>query len=93
MIDLYNISKVIVTNDSGPAHFSSLTGINIVVLFGPEAPKIYGPLSKNCVCVYSNYECSPCVSAFNHRKTPCTRSRCLEAIQIENVFKVVKKDL
>ena len=36
LIDLYNISKVIVTNDSGPAHFASLTNINIIVLFGPE---------------------------------------------------------
>jgi len=36
LIDLYNISKVIVTNDSGPAHFSTLTKINSIILFGPE---------------------------------------------------------
>lgn len=93
LIDLYNVSKVLVTNDSGPAHFASLTSIKIVVLFGPETPKIYAPLSKNCECVYSDYACSPCVSAFNHRKTPCTRSRCLEAIKVQNVFDVVKKGL
>ena len=93
LIDLYNISKVIVTNDSGPAHFASLTDINIVVLFGPETPLLYSPLSKNCVCVYSNYACSPCVSAFNHRKTPCSRSRCLEAIKVNDVFDVVKKSI
>lgn len=93
LIDLYNVSKVLVTNDSGPAHFASLTDIKIVVLFGPETPKIYSPLSANCECVYSNYACSPCVSAFNHRKTPCNRSRCLEAIKVEDVFEVVKKSL
>ncbi len=93
LIDLYNVSKVLITNDSGPAHFASLTGIRIVVLFGPETPNIYAPLSDNCVCVYSNYACSPCVSAFNHRKTPCTRSRCLEAIKAGDVFGVVKEGL
>ncbi len=93
LIDLYNVSKVLVTNDSGPAHFASLTNIKIVVLFGPETPNIYSPLSKNCVCVYSNYACSPCVSAFNHRKTPCTDSKCLKAIKVDEVFKVVKESL
>ena len=93
LIDLYNVSKVLVTNDSGPAHFASLTDINIVVLFGPETPKIYSPLSEDCECVYSNYACSPCVSAFNHRKTPCIRSRCLEAITVDDVFGAIKKKL
>ncbi len=93
LIDLYNVSKVIVTNDSGPAHFASLTDIRIVVLFGPETPKIYAPLSKNCSCVYSNYACSPCVSAFNHRKTPCRDSKCLKAINVDDVFEVVKGSL
>jgi len=93
LIDLYNVSKVLITNDSGPAHFASLTDIKIVVLFGPETPKIYSPLSKNCECVYSNYACSPCVSAFNHRKTPCDNSRCLKAIKVENVFNIVKEGL
>ena len=90
LIDLYNISNVLVTNDSGPAHFASLTDINIIVLFGPETPKIYAPLSDSCECVYSNYACSPCVSAFNHRKTPCDNSRCLKAIKVEDVFEAVK---
>jgi ADP-heptose:LPS heptosyltransferase len=27
---------VLVTNDSGPAHFATLTGIHVVVFFGPE---------------------------------------------------------
>src|SRR3989338_4403034 len=57
LIDLYNVSRVLVTNDSGPAHFASLTDINIVVLFGPETPRIYAPLSDSCECVYSNYAC------------------------------------
>ncbi len=92
LIDLYNVSQVIVTNDSGPAHFATLTDIMIVVLFGPETPKIYGPLGDS-VCVYSDFACSPCVSAFNHRKTPCNRSRCLEAISVDKVYDIVKESI
>ena len=93
LIDLFNISRVIITNDSGPAHFASLTDIKIVVLFGPETPKLYSPLSNNCKSVYSNYACSPCVSAFNHRKTPCNNSKCLKAIKVDKVFEIVKDGL
>jgi ADP-heptose:LPS heptosyltransferase len=90
LIDLYNISTLIISNDSGPAHFASLTDINIIVLFGPETPKLYSPLSKNCICLYANYACSPCVSAFNHRKTSCTSSKCLEEITPDAVFAISK---
>ncbi|MBW2989444.1 glycosyltransferase family 9 protein [Candidatus Woesearchaeota archaeon] len=93
LVGLYNMSKVLVTNDSGPAHFASLTPIKIIVLFGPETPLLYSPLGGNCTCIYSNYACSPCVSAFNHRKTPCTDSRCLKAIKVEEVFDIVKASL
>ena len=93
LIDLYNVSRILVTNDSGPAHFASLTEISIIAIFGPETPHLYSPLSKNCTCVYSNYACSPCVSAFNHRKTPCTESKCLEAIRPEEVFRILRQQL
>src|SRR3989344_2032149 len=43
LIDLYNISNILVTNDSGPAHFASLTNIHIIVFFGPETPELYKP--------------------------------------------------
>ena len=93
LIDLYNVSRIIITNDSGPNHFASLTPIKIIVFFGPETPKIYGTLSPNAVIFYSNFACSPCVSAFNHRRTPCKDNKCLQIIKVDDVFDVVKKEL
>lgn len=90
LIDLYNISDLLITNDSGPAHFASTTQIKIIAFFGPETPKIYGPLSRNCKVMYSNFSCSPCVSAYNHRKTPCNDNKCLQVITPDEVYKVVK---
>ncbi|HFQ88757.1 MAG TPA: hypothetical protein ENK27_01660, partial [Desulfobulbus sp.] len=34
--------------------------------------------------------CSPCVSAANHRKTPCTDNRCLQAITVDQVFAAIR---
>ncbi|MBN2018077.1 MAG: glycosyltransferase family 9 protein [Candidatus Cloacimonetes bacterium] len=93
IIDLFNVSDVLVTNDSGPAHFASLTPITNIVFFGPETPKLYGPLGQNCHTLYSNFGCSPCVSAFNHRKTTCKDNQCVKVISVDTVYDLVVKNL
>jgi ADP-heptose:LPS heptosyltransferase len=93
VVDIFNISKALVTSDSGPAHFASLTNIKNIVFFGPETPNLYCPLGKNTIPVYSNYACSPCVSAFNHRKTLCKDNKCIKSIKIDDVYNLVKKEL
>ncbi|MDO8480706.1 MAG: glycosyltransferase family 9 protein [Nanoarchaeota archaeon] len=93
LIDLYEVSSLLISNDSGPAHFASLTDIPIIVFFGPETPALYGPLSPHCTPVYANLACSPCVSAFNHRKSACSNNRCLQVITPERVFELVKEKI
>ena len=89
LIDLYNIAHMLITNDSGPAHFSALSDIRTIVFYGPETPVLYGPLGENYTALYSNFACSPCVSAYNHRKSLCTNNRCLQAIKPETVFNLI----
>jgi len=86
---LYSIATLMVTNDSGPGHFSSVTGMPAFILFGPETPSLYGSLG-NSTAIYAGLACSPCVSAFNHRKTPCKNNVCLKAITPETVFNQIK---
>jgi len=93
LIDLYEISDALITNDSGPAHFSAMTDIQTFVFFGPETPKLYGPLGKNCFVFYSNHSCSPCVSVFNHRQSPCRDNKCLKAISVQEVYDIVSEKL
>lgn len=88
---LYDISHILVTNDSGPAHFSTMTGIRSFVLFGPETPRLYGPLSQQSRVFYTGLACSPCVSAYNHRRTPCRNNRCLQAISSHQVYGEIKR--
>ncbi|MFM9835977.1 MAG: glycosyltransferase family 9 protein [Methylophilaceae bacterium] len=83
---LYQIAEIMLTNDSGPGHFSSVTQLKTFVLFGPETPALYGSLG-NSTPIYAGLACSPCVSAGNHRKTPCSDNVCLQVIKPEMVTK------
>jgi len=89
---LYTLSDVMVTNDSGPGHFSAVTPLRTVVLFGPETPALYGSVG-NSIAITANLACSPCVSAANHRKTPCHDNVCMQAITVSQVLDKVIKQL
>jgi len=82
---LYQMAELMLTNDSGPGHFSSVTDLRTFVLFGPETPLLYGSLG-NSTPIYAGLACSPCVSAANHRKTPCSDNVCLQVIKPETVL-------
>ncbi|AWW44302.1 glycosyltransferase family 9 protein [Polynucleobacter paneuropaeus] len=89
---LYTLSDVMVTNDSGPGHFSAVTPLRTIVLFGPETPALYGSLG-NSISITANLACSPCVSAANHRKTPCHNNICMQAISVKQVMEKVELQL
>jgi ADP-heptose:LPS heptosyltransferase len=86
LLELFTMADLLVTNDSGPAHFAALTRIRTVVFFGPETPDLYRPLSDRCTVLYANYACSPCVSAYNQRLSPCTDNRCLTHFSVDHVY-------
>ncbi len=93
LIILYTLADVLVTNDSGPGHFASLTDIHCLVLYGPETPKLFGALSKNSRALFAKFACSPCVNAFNHRFSPCTNNLCMQALSPEEVYGQVRECL
>ena len=82
---LYAHATLMVSNDSGPAHFSAASGLPTIVLFGPETPRLYQPLGTSRA-IYAGLACSPCVSAHNHRKTACTDNVCMQAISVDQVY-------
>ncbi len=85
LVPLYSISKLMLTNDSGPAHFAAVTDLKVFVLFGPESPTLYMPMG-NAEAIYLGLPCSPCVSAANHRKTTCETRECIAGIRPEMVY-------
>ena len=67
---LYSISTCMITNDSGPAHFASLTEMPTFVFFGPETPTLYGALGPTTP-IYAGLACSPCVAATSSPAVGC----------------------
>jgi ADP-heptose:LPS heptosyltransferase len=86
---LYTRSAILITNDSGPAHFASMTPIRVVTLFGPETPALFSARSPNATALWAGIACSPCVNAYNNRQSPCRNNLCMQAITVDDVFEKV----
>ncbi len=90
LLMLFHASDLLLTNDGGPGHFASLTPIRVLMFFGPETGKLYGPLpgiGPKAVVYESGIACSPCLSAYNHRLTFCDGdNQCLKRIAPDPVL-------
>ncbi len=52
-----------------------------IILFGPETPRLYRSWAKNAYFFHLPLACSPCLTAYNHRRTPCDGdNQCLKRI-------------
>jgi ADP-heptose:LPS heptosyltransferase len=91
LLILYGLSEIMVTNDSGPAHYASMTPIDVVTLFGPESPAVFGSKSPRSHIIYAGIACSPCVNAFNQRISTCQNNVCMQRISVDEVFDTVCK--
>ncbi|MDR0533150.1 MAG: hypothetical protein LBH01_04265 [Verrucomicrobiales bacterium] len=89
LLIIYGLAEVLVTNDSGPAHFAALTTIDTVVLFGPETPLLFGALTPRNHNLWAHTACSPCVNAWNNRQTNCRDNVCMQLITVNQVFETV----
>jgi ADP-heptose:LPS heptosyltransferase len=84
---LLHLGMLLITNDGGPGHFAALTPVPSIVLFGPETPALYGSLSPRAVNLHKPPPCSPCLSAYNYRRSPCDGDNvCLKSISPEEVL-------
>lgn len=85
LLHLFCLADGLVTNDSGPAHFASAANIPTVVLYGPETPRIFGPIGDRQRAIWLGLACSPCVSVYNQKKSVCGDNRCMTGITVAQV--------
>jgi ADP-heptose:LPS heptosyltransferase len=87
LLMIFSLSSLLITNDGGPAQFSTFTSIPAIILYGPETPALYGTLNKRAYNFFLSLSCSPCLTAYNHRHTPCDGdNRCLKGIEPPRVL-------
>jgi len=89
LLALFGLAEVLVTNDSGPAHFATLTSVDVVVLFGPETPYLFAARSQRTHALWAGLACSPCINAFNNRNSSCRDNACMQRISVDQVFAAV----
>jgi ADP-heptose:LPS heptosyltransferase len=83
---IFQFASLLVTNDGGPGHFAAMTPVPSIIFYGPETPALYGPMDPKAVIFHEPICCSPCLTAYNHRNSPCDGdNQCLKRIPPERV--------
>ncbi len=91
LVTLFTMADLLITSDCGPAHMAALTDIPIISIFGPETPQLYAPLSPYNHSLWAGLACSPCLHAFNHRKSPCQNNVCMQEISVDAVYQLAQE--
>ena len=91
LVDLFNKSRLLITNDSGPLHIASIVGLPTISFFGPETPYLYGPLGSDHHVFYEDIFCSPCINIYNAKASNCNNNICLKSIGPETVMKTIEE--
>ena len=89
LLVIFGLAEVLVTNDSGPAHFATLTPIDVVTLFGPETPRLFQARTPRNHVFWQGLACSPCVSALNQKLSSCQNNLCMQRIEVDAVYEKV----
>ena len=84
LFELLRGAKLLISNDNGPVHFAAMTDTPTLALYSTDSPFVYGSLGK-CLVLYSFFQCSPCIMAYNHKRSDCSDNKCLQAIPVSTV--------
>ena len=92
LLALFHRASLLVSNDGAPGQFAAITTLPTIVLFGPETPALYAPPAPNVHSMYLDFSCSPCLTAYNHRNSPCDGdNQCLKQISVESVLQKARE--
>ena len=87
LLALFHGAALLIANDGAPGQLSALTKMPAIVFFGPETPALYGPIAPGVFCFHRTLACSPCLTAYNHRLSPCDGdNQCLKQISVDEVM-------
>ena len=87
LMRIFQFSSLLITNDGGPGHFAAMAQVPSIIFYGPETPLLYGPIDETAQNLFLGLSCSPCVTAYNHRNSPCDGDNlCLKQIEPEFVL-------
>lgn len=78
---LLSMCSLYIGNDSGITHLASLIRNNVIALYGPTDPVLWGPSNARAIVLSSGSPCSP----FEDSGRSCPHIQCLSDISAERV--------
>ena len=88
LIGLLSLSRLLVTNDSGPMHLAAALDTPQISLFGSTDETATGPFSRRAEVIHKHVECSPCLL----RECPIDL-RCFTRIEVDEVYESAREAL
>src|SRR5262245_313341 len=82
--------RLLVGNDSGPAHIASAVNTPLVVLFGPASSVRWRPWNAGAELVQNYFPCNPCAM---YKCEAFDEPECIRSISVDQVIKRVEKIL
>jgi len=86
-------SRLLIGNDSGPAHVAAAVGTPVVAIYGPTTPAT-GLQPTGCAPVWSlgldELECRPC-GRHGARQCPLGHHRCMRSLDAETVIDSIER--
>jgi len=82
-------SLLLIGNDGGPMHIAAAVGCQVLGLFGPTDPAVWGPRGPNVMVIYKGLDCRKCFYS------GCSRGEenCMRQISVEEVCQAAQSML
>ncbi len=76
--------RVVVSNDTGPAHIASAVGTPVITISGATDPVRTGPYGEGNIAINKSLSCSPCFLE------ECGDLKCMKEVTVDEVLEAVK---
>jgi len=80
-----------VCSDTGPVHMAAALRVPAVAFYGPNDPRLYGPVGALHAILYKGLPCSPCITNFNDKTTRCPHGNCIQTITVEETYLAIQR--
>ena len=86
-VDLIELCRAAVSNDSGLMHVAAATGVPLVAIYGSSTPDYTPPLTEKAAILWRRLPCSPCFE----RTCPLGHTDCLRGITPTEVLTALER--
>ena len=86
LVALLARADLLLSNDTGPVHLAAAVRTPVVAFYGPNSPRLYGPLGADHRALYRPLPCSPCLTNQNGKSSRCKLPLCIRRIPIEDAL-------